>query len=83
METIFDHNITQQEMEFVVGTPNMKKDFYQSYRNKRGIYEDLYLLYLFRKNKKKAYEYYEKAQEIEFVFRVDNYIEMLLGEEKN
>ena len=81
METIFDQEVTEKELEFVTGFPNTTEESYLNYRNPRGIYEDLYLLYLFRKDKKKANEYYDKAQEIEFVFGVDNIFERLLEDE--
>ena len=51
METIFDHNITEKEIEFITGFPDTTKEIYLSYRSDWGIYTDLYYLYRFRKNK--------------------------------
>lgn len=58
METIFDHNITEKEIEFITGFPNTTKEIYLSYRSDWGIYTDLYYLYRYRKNKEKADYYY-------------------------
>ena len=39
METIFDHNITEKEIEFITGFPNTTKEIYLSYRSDWGIYK--------------------------------------------
>ena len=57
METIFDHDITEKEIEFITGFPNTTKENYLSYRSDWGIFTDLYYLYRYRKNKEKA-DYY-------------------------
>ena len=58
METIFDHDITEKEIEFITGSPDITKEIYLSYRSEWGIYTDLYYLYRYRKNKEKADYYY-------------------------
>lgn len=59
METIFDHNITEKELIFVIGSDKITKEIYLSYRSDWGIYTDLYYLYRYRKNKKKADYYFD------------------------
>lgn len=58
METIFDHDITEKEIEFITGFPNTTKEIYLSYRSDWGIFTDLYYLYRYRKNKEKAGYYF-------------------------
>ena len=63
METIFDHNITQEEVEFITGFPDTTKEVYLGYRDKDGFVIDLYYLYRYRKDKKKAETYYNMIPE--------------------
>lgn len=58
METIFDHNITEKEMEFITGYSDTTKEEYLSYRKKDGYIIDLYYLYRYRKDATKAVSYY-------------------------
>ena len=37
METIFDHNVTDREIEFITGFPDTTKDVYLGYRAKADM----------------------------------------------
>ena len=60
METIFDHNVTEKEIEFITGYPKTTREAYLGYRKKEGYLIDLYYLYRYRKDLQTAKKYYDK-----------------------
>lgn len=83
METIFDHDITEKEIEIVTGFPDTTREEYIKYRKTQDdCYEDLCLLYKFRKDKMKVKEYQSKIKCPKVVFRNDNLLDMLIGWEE-
>ena len=61
METVFDHNITKEEIEAIFGTSNVTKEWLTSLGfDQRSHYNVIYRLYLYRGDNKKAQEYSDK-----------------------
>ena len=61
METIFDHNITEQELEYL----HIKHKNESSYKNNLGDYKrlsDLYVLFKMRNDEIKAQKYAEELK---------------------
>ena len=59
METIFDHNVTEDEVINIVGVPTSPKQ-YKRIISQSKAYEDIYYLYTERGNEQKAQEYLDK-----------------------
>lgn len=75
METIFDHNVTDEELNGILGLVMSKDEYLKSLdmgNNKllSSIYA-LYRLYLWRDDNKKADEYYNKAYDIDKEYAID------------
>ncbi len=70
METIFDHNITNYEIEllssFIPSRSIRAKDKYLERINKDQVYSDLYHLYLLRGDVVKAEKYLNKINDPEY-----------------
>ena len=61
METIFDHNVTREELDMLIGNPNMTIEKFLSLGLSRvQHYTAIYKLYLLRKDKEKANIYLDK-----------------------
>ena len=61
METVFDHNITKEEREAVLGFANVTKERLNSLGfTQRGHYEIIYRLYTFRGDHVTAKRYADK-----------------------
>ncbi len=61
METIFNHNITEQELEYL----NIKQKNETDYKNNLGDYKrlsDLYVLFKMRNDEIKAQKYAEELR---------------------
>ncbi len=58
METVFDHNITEEERIAIFGSKLVTKDFYLSLGgSQRDFYGDIYRLYTYRGDHKTAKQY--------------------------
>ncbi len=58
METVFDHNITKEEMEAILGSPNYTRERLESViKSQISHYGMIYSLYTFRGDHKKAGKY--------------------------
>ena len=58
METVFDHNITKEEMEAILGSPNYTRERLESViKSQISHYSMIYSLYTFRGDHKKAGKY--------------------------
>jgi hypothetical protein len=60
MESIFDHNITASELEYLF-IKYKKREDYESFTQAHSKYADLYLLYNLRGDGDKAEYYLEKV----------------------
>ncbi|MFO7448176.1 MAG: hypothetical protein R6W90_17595 [Ignavibacteriaceae bacterium] len=60
MESIFDHNVTERELDYLFVKYKNKDDYLRNTKN-YSKYADLYLLYNFRGNGIKAKYYLEKV----------------------
>lgn len=57
MESVFDHNVTKDELELLFGTRNMTRERLDGLTNQEDNYAYLYRLYLLRKNREMATKY--------------------------
>ena len=61
METVFEHNPTEKELDYLFDDPKITKEEYLSFGdNQVQAYTFIYYLYKYRKNEKKAQEYLDK-----------------------
>ena len=61
METIFDHNVTKEELDLLIGNPNMTMQKFLSLGLSRvQHYTAIHKLYLLRKDNKNAKLYLDK-----------------------
>lgn len=61
METIFDHNVTKDEIRELLGNPKITKEMFLSFGfSQNRHYVAIYKLYSLRKDKIKAKEYFDK-----------------------
>lgn len=61
METVFDHNPTEEKLEYLFDDPHISKDEYMSYGdNQAQAYTFIYYLYKYRHNDEKTKEYMDK-----------------------
>ena len=61
METIFDHNITNEEIKALTGFDLTKEEYLSADDDQVGYYIDIYYLYkIIREDEKKAQEYFDK-----------------------
>ena len=61
METIFDHNVTKEELKAVCGSADITKELLCSVlHSQRSHYNVIYRLYTYRGDKEKAKEYADK-----------------------
>lgn len=60
MESIFDHNVTDGELEYLF-VKYRNKDDYETFTKSHGKYADLYLLYNLRGDITKAKYYLDKV----------------------
>jgi len=61
-ETIFDHNITQKELEYLIHTRSKEEYLKGINYNQDKCYYDLYWLYAERKDNVIADKYYNKSK---------------------
>jgi hypothetical protein len=67
METIFDHGTTKEEIRILFGNPDITKDKMLSFGfSQMQHYVGIYKLYMIRKDREKAQEYFKKARELGF-----------------
>lgn len=59
IETVFDHNITEKEMEAILGSSSFTRERLCCF-SQNSNYAMIYNLYLFRKDKEKAQIYADK-----------------------
>lgn len=59
METIFDNNITDNEIDSIVGV-HISRDRYESYVSQKKAFEDIYYLYIERGDSITAQRYLDK-----------------------
>ena len=59
METIFEHNVTDEELRLLLGSVPQKEEYIKG-KNQESHYRTLYRLYLMRGDKPKAKEYFDK-----------------------
>ena len=60
METIFDHNVTPEEVENITGFNLSKERYLKHYKTQIDCYTSIYYLYKIRGDEKKAQEYLDK-----------------------
>lgn len=61
METVFDHSVTEDELEYLFDDSHITKEEYLSYGdNQTQAYTFIYYLYRYRNNLEKAQEYLDK-----------------------
>lgn len=60
METIFDHNITKEEVDKIIGFPLTKEEYMSICGSQEECYTDIYYLYLLRNNVSKGKYYLDK-----------------------
>lgn len=68
METIFDHNPTEKELENIGRLDFEKNEYIDLLQESDTIYADLYCLFSIRGQKKKAEQYANKIQDKKFKF---------------
>ena len=61
METIFDHNITQSELEAIAGPLDWTREDFQKF-SQESNYANIYRLYIYRQDLGKAKEYLKKIK---------------------
>lgn len=67
METVFDHNITKEEIVGVFGYEGFKREWIEELGvDQIGCYADIYRLYRMRGDQKKAEEYLAKIPDSEW-----------------
>ena len=61
METIFDHNVTKEEVKALTGFDLTKEEYLSVDDDQVGYYIDIYYLYkIIREDEEKAQEYFDK-----------------------
>lgn len=57
MESVFDHNVTKEELEDIFGSSDITWEDLKDWISQVDCYADLYRLYLLRKNREMATKY--------------------------
>ncbi len=65
METIFDHNVTEEEVKLLLGLEISKERFMEWKLDKEANFSCIYRLYLIRGDKEKAKKYFDKLPDTE------------------
>lgn len=69
METIFDHDVTEEEVKALTGFDLTKEEYLSVDDDQIGYYIDIYYLYkIIRKDEEKAHEYFDKIPDSDHKF---------------
>lgn len=69
METIYNHNITEEEKKYI-GKDVFTEEEYKGLVDQDSAYSDLFCLYRFRGDMKKANEFRDKIEDEEYKWGV-------------
>ncbi len=76
METVFDHNLTEEEKE-VLGFKYVNEERYRRLSSSDTVLADLTALYIHRGDLAKAKEYFKQISDREYKFSI---LQMLIGD---